>query len=281
MAGIAAPGLTAADRAELEALIGKKVGSGRKYDCELCEDTGVVPSIVTVNDERFSGVRAIHEYLAKNPTIPKHDLVMSEEGARCEECRVRLMDRKSLEHAKKRNGRQVTIEFVQEAVNQQAGRVTWKSDPMHLAKQTPTESTYLVGGTGTVKTVILELWYNRHLRERRGKTEKLLWMTERRALKQCRVDADQLLDELIKKEVVCFDELFYPPEWKNQDEKGFLNTVGFSGWRDVWEFLSANRQIVVLATSNRRPHEAISEEGTPLLRRMDEVFGDGRRITEL
>lgn len=289
-------GLKEKDRHDLLSLMTARASLSpeRKYECRKCEDSFVVLVTETVNEDKLFGVAAFQKWQEQNKvwTQDRKELfIVKQYHIRCDECLERARDRKKLEFGKTRSRGKghtkepVSFKFIEAvaAVQKTAGSM-WKTDPLILAKRdvvNKPESVYLVGPTGSMKTIVMEYWWNLILRSQKGDASQMYWTSEFLAFKSLRTDANVLLDALEKKKWVFFDEVFYPPEWKNQEKEGFLNAIQFSGWRTVWEYLSANRDISVFCSSNQKYTEAVKDEQEPLVRRYHDVFGGGAGVVEL
>lgn len=227
----------------------------RECVCALCEDTYQIP-VWMVGEKKYVGWA---EYTAAGfPNADSQILIP------CEDCLDKRQKGALALLQIKRGDRIVNLELVREVLGE--CRLS------EIAKKVPTLSVLITGPSRIGKSLVMEYWYNRVMREQG--LVGLMWETENSLFLKFRNDdtTEEVLDRAARAKFFFIDDVFRPDNWPEDGGRGHYHKVERSGYFELFDIFSKRREgCVVVASSNRDPAASFLLNG-PLLGRMNEIF---------
>lgn len=247
-------------------------------NCQLCEDQKDhwVYCIETKGGSIIRGRRII-ERASSVDRVDYFTDYAKQWVEKCSACMETARIRSLATKARTRDGNAVSLKMISERYSAKKDAGYEGKDPRALAKVVPSESTLLIGDTGGFKTMVMEFWYNKLLQDF---SNRLIWIKESEIVKASYSDGGHaIIESMRNKTHVFINEAFTYECWigANNMKDGYTQANLVMAFRDIWDYLYTNRQIIVLCDTNMPPESRIKNPDLDsLVRRIDEIFRDGR-----
>ncbi len=242
---------------------------GLHYMCQDCEDSpdGFMPTLAGSSGEIYKGWIDIYHYKKQTG----YDKLTFGSPVKCPSCQTRRSEDYKDEH------------MFQSWEGEPVQRKTIEKIAPHLVDvaTTPLErSTFIVGKSGELKTVIAKYWHNRIIKKT-GYAGNIVWITEIELADKLRNSESYLSyrENLERRKIdyLFLDDIFLPQVWKNRGMQGHYSQNLYLGIWDFWDWIYENKhKLTVVATSNYEPQEALPDEQefVPIIRRFNKIFGE-------